>query len=227
MAVMISVVIPAYNEERALPGTLRRLLAEPGDYEVTVVDGGSEDATRAVASAVDGVQVMSAAKGRASQMNAGARSARGDWLLFLHADTLLPPGWLPAIRALDVANGVVGGGFRLRLSGDDWRLRLVSGFDNLRARVTGIMYGDQALFVRRSVFESLGGFPDQPLEDVAFGERLKRRGRVVLLEPMVVTDARKFIRLGVWRSVACCMSLVICHRLGLPLVGRGFLGDIR
>lgn len=224
---MLSVVIPAYDEERALPATLGHLLAEPGDYEVIVVDGGSRDRTRAIAAALDGVRVMSAPKGRASQMNAGARAARGSWLLFLHADTLLPPGWLAAIRALDGEQRVVGGGFRLRLSGDGWRLRLVSAFDNLRARVTRIMYGDQALFVRRSVFESLGGFPEQPLEDVAFGERLKRCGRVVLLDSVVVTDSRKFDELGVWRSVACCVSLVVCHRLGLPLVGRRFLSDVR
>jgi len=223
---VISVIIPAYNEEKALPTTLARVFAQGMVSEAIVVDGGSTDRTREVAATDPRLQVLAAPKGRASQMNVGARRARGEWLLFLHADTLLPDGALAAIAALPV--DVQAGGFRHRFSGNDWRLRLISRLDNLRCRWTRVFYGDQALFVRRALFERLGGFPgDHPLEDVVFGERLRKVTRPRLLDLHVTTDGRKFAQMGVWKSLGRVALILTCHELRLPIPARIFFSDIR
>lgn len=250
---MVSVIIPTYNEEKALPQTLRRLLTQVGDFEGIVVDGGSVDGTLAVAESFGfaaagesenaickmnnwGSQsprmknrvLLSAKKGRATQMNAGAKQARGEWLLFLHADTVLPDGALARLNALEADPAVQAGGFLHRFSGDDWRLRLVSFLDNLRCRRSHIMYGDQALFVRRALFERLGGFPEQLiLEDVALCEKLIRVTSPVLLSPPVVTDARKFLKMGVWRSFAQVLLIILHVEFHLPVLPRAFFQDIR
>jgi rSAM/selenodomain-associated transferase 2 len=223
---MISVVIPALNEEKALPGTLGALLRQPGQFETIVVDGGSTDRTRRIARSVAGVRVTAAPRGRASQMNAGARIASGEWLLFLHADTRLPEGALARIASLDAS--VQAGGFRHRFAGGDWRLRLVSWIDNFRCQRTRVFYGDQALFVRRELFWRLGGFPAVPvLEDVQFGETLARATRPLLMPEAVITDPRKFLRMGVFRSLGRCLLILACHELRLPIPARAFFSDVR
>jgi rSAM/selenodomain-associated transferase 2 len=225
---MISVIIPTFNEEKALPSTLRHLLEQPGDYEVIVVDGGSGDRTCAIAQAEPRVCLLTAPKGRASQMNAGAKEARGEWVLFLHADTRLPEGALIRLNAMELDLAIQAGGFLHRFSGVDWRLRLVSFLDNFRCRRTRIIYGDQALFVRRELFESLGGFPEQPiLEDVAFCEKLVRVASPVLLTSPVLTDSRKFVSMGIWRSLARVLLIILCVEFRLPVLPRGFFQDVR
>ena len=161
-------------------------------------------------------------------MNAGARVAKGDWFLFLHADTLLPPGALANLRDVLAEGRVSAGGFRHRFSGNDWRLRLISWLDNWRCQRTRIIYGDQALFVQRALFEKLGGFPPQPfLEDVRFCEKLLQETRPVLLGEHVITDARKFLQMGVWRSLARVFLIIVCYELKLPVPAHVFFSDVR
>ncbi len=225
---MISVIIPTYNEETALPETLRYLLQQAGDYEVIVVDGGSTDRTREIVHAEPRARLVTAPKGRASQMNAGAKLATGEWLLFLHADTQLPDGALARLNALEADVTIQAGGFLHRFSGNDWRLRLVSFLDNFRCRHSRIIYGDQAMFVRRSLFERLGGFPDQPvLEDVGFCEKLILVVTPVLLSPPVLTDSRKFVKMGIWRSFVRVLLIILHVEFHLPILPRAFFQDIR
>jgi len=225
---MISVIIPALNEERALPTTLRAVLAQRGDYEVIVVDGGSSDRTCEIARGEPRVRLVTASRGRASQMNAGARHARGEWLLFLHADTTLPCNALERVNALETESRCEAGGFHHCFSGNHWGLRFISWMHNLRCRLTTVFYGDQAMFVRRGLFEQLGGFPEQPiLEDVLFCEKLREVTRPVLLDDCVVTDSRKFEQMGVWGSLWRVVLILTCHELGLPITGRVFFSPIR
>jgi rSAM/selenodomain-associated transferase 2 len=237
---MVSVIIPAFNEEKVLPETLQALLAHPGDYEVIVVDGGSTDCTtqvlrkfgfaghRSLLPSHPTRLWFTAPKGRASQMNVGATYATGEWLLFLHADTILPDGALMRLNGMEADRTIQAGGFMHRFSGNDWRLKLISFLDNFRCRHSRIIYGDQALFVRRSLFECLDGFPNQPiLEDVAFCEKLIRVTTPLVVSPPVVTDARKFLKMGVWRSFLRVLLIILYIEFRLPVLPRVFFQDIR
>ena len=237
---MVSVVIPAYNEEKALSHTLRELLRQCGDHEVIVVDGDSTDQTREVLAGFEfslapspftphpSRRLLAAPKGRASQMNAGAKEAIGDWLLFLHADTVLPAGAIQWLNEMEADRSIQAGGFMHQFSGDDWRLKLISFLDNFRCIRSRIIYGDQALFVRRTLFEQLGGFPNRPiLEDVAFCERLIAVTTPLLLSPPVVTDARKFLKMGIWRSFFRVLLIILHVEFRLPVLPRAFFKDVR
>lgn len=237
---MVSVVIPAFNEEKALPHTLRELLRQCGDYEVIAVDGGSTDRTLAVLAEFSFSKypaprtphpsrlLITAPKGRAVQMNAGAREAIGDWLLFLHADTVLPSGAIQRLNRMEADQTIQAGGFMHQFSGDDWRLKLISFLDNFRCIRSRIIYGDQALFVRRALFERLDGFPRQHiLEDVAFCEKLIKVTKPLLLSPSVVTDARKFLKMGVWRSFLRVLLIILHVEFHLPVLPRAFFHDVR
>jgi rSAM/selenodomain-associated transferase 2 len=234
---MISVIMPTYNEEKVLPGTLQALFAQPGEFETILVDGGSTDRTCAFvsglainpqSSVLGTVCLLTAPKGRASQMNAGAKCAQGEWLLFLHADTVLPPLALQRLNKLEAIHEVQAGGFMHQFSGDDWRLKLISFLDNFRCTRSRIIYGDQALFVRRTLFKELGGFPEQPiLEDVAFCERLIKKTSPLILSPPVVTDARKFIKMGIWRSFIRVLLIILHVEFRLPILPRAFFQDVR
>lgn len=236
---MISVIIPAYNEEKVLPSTLAALFTQAGEFEVIIVDGGSTDRTLAI---LDDLEfrpssfltphasrlVLTALKGRASQMNAGVKQAQGEWLLFLHADTVLPAGALQRLNEMENDPAIQAGGFMHRFSGDDWRLRFISFLDNFRCTRSRIIYGDQALFIRRSLFEELGGFPHQPiLEDVAFCERLIKKTSPLILSPPVVTDARKFLKMGIVRSFVRVLLIILHVEFRLPVLPRSFFQDVR
>ena len=220
----ISLIIPALNERLALPRTLARVSGETADREVIVVDGGSNDGTRDIAAEHPGVRVITATTGRALQMNAGARSASGTWLLFLHADTLIPRGALSRISSLACEAGA----FRHAFSGNDWRLRAVSWLHNQRCRLDRLFFGDQAIFVRSELFWRLGGFPEVPiLEDVLFSEKLRSATRPVLLDDYVVTDARKFIAKGILRTTARAFLILLRHELRLPVRSTVFFEEVR
>ena len=216
MARPLSIVIPALDEAPSLARVLPDLVAREPGAEVLVVDGGSQDDSRAVVARTPSVRWLSAPRGRAHQMNAGARVAGGDVLLFLHADTVLPGGAGAAIAAALADPGAVGGRFDVRLDSARPLLRLVGWLMNRRSRLSGIATGDQAIFVRRTVFEGLGGYPDIPLmEDVELTRRLKRRGRLVALRLRVVTSARKWEREGVIRTVLLMWTLRLLYALGV------------
>jgi rSAM/selenodomain-associated transferase 2 len=216
MAPRLSIVIPALNEAAHLARLLPALIVHEPGAEVLVVDGGSDDDSRAVVARVPGVRWLSGPRGRARQMNAGARAARGDILLFLHADTSLPGGAGAAILAALADPAVVGGRFDVRLDSRRPLLVLVAWLMNGRSRLTGICTGDQGLFVRRATFEALGGYPDIPLmEDVELTRRLKRRGRRAALRLRVVTSARKWENEGVVRTIVLMWTLRLLYALGV------------
>ncbi len=193
--------MPVLNEAAGIQATLQALapLRQRG-AEVIVVDGGSSDTTAALA-APWADQVIEAPKGRARQMNAGARLARADVLLFLHADTQLPPGADDSVAAA-IAAGASWGRFDVSISGRPFMLRVVAALMNLRSRCTGIATGDQALFVRRTAFDAVQGYPDQPLmEDIELSRRLRRLAAPACLRSRVSTSGRRWESRGVWRTI--------------------------
>lgn len=223
---MISIIIPVLNEERALPATLQHVFSQAGKFEVIVVDGGSTDSTLDIVRQDSRIQLQSAATGRASQMNAGAQQANGEWLLFLHADTHLPKNALLTVEQL--SSEVQAGGFKHLFSGQAWSLRLISWLDNLRCRLTRIIYGDQVMFVRRELFNKLGMFPNEPvMEDVLFSEQLVKVTRPVILDSYVITDSRKFEQSGVWLSFWRVFLILTSHTLHLPIPARKFFANVR
>ena len=210
-----TVIIPVLNEETTLAATLRELAKLRPD-EILVVDGGSDDRTGAIARQLGAIFLV-AERGRARQMNHGARHAHGDVLVFLHADTRLPPAAFDEIAAALGDPRYLGGRFDVELEGGHWMLKVVARMINYRSRVTGVATGDQALFVRREVFERMGGYPDIPLmEDVAFCRALKRMGRVACLRSRVVTSARRWESDGVWRTIFRMWTLKLLYLAGVP-----------
>lgn len=201
---MVSIVIPTLNEETRLPACLAAVLqgSTESTAEVLVVDGGSSDATVDVARGY-GVRVLASDPGRGRQMNRGARDANGSLLVFLPADTVVPAGWVNVLTRVDADATCRAGGFRQRFDRSTGLLRMVSRVHNMRARITGVFYGDQVPFVRRDLFEELGGYrEDIDMEDVEFGTRLKRHCRPRLLGPTATTSARRFEQAGALRATA-------------------------
>ncbi|RME35750.1 MAG: glycosyltransferase, partial [Gammaproteobacteria bacterium] len=192
----LSVIVPALNEATVVRATLTPLqpLRERG-HEVILVDGGSSDGTPELAASL--ARVVRAPRGRARQMNAGAKASRGTLLLFLHADTSLGAGAAETLLELAGSEGPLWGRFDVLLSGAHPLLRVVERMMNLRSRLTGIATGDQALFVSRRLFFEVGGFPEQPLmEDVALSALLRRRCRPLCLRQRVITSSRRWERDG-------------------------------
>jgi len=212
----LSVVVPALDEAANLARLLPDLARTCPGAEVIVVDGGSRDGTAAAVAGLPGVRLLASARGRARQMNAGAREAGGDVLLFLHADTRLPEGAAAAIAAALAAPAVVGGRFDVRFDSPRRILRVVAWFMNARSRTTSICTGDQAIFVRRADFEAVGGYPDIPLmEDIELSRRLKARGRLAALRARVTTSARKWEREGPLRTIGLMWALRLLHFCGV------------
>lgn len=211
----ISVIIPTLDEEAQIAGAVASARG-PGVAEIIVVDGGSRDATVRIARQ-HADRVLSTAPGRAGQMNVGAAAARGDVLLFLHADTRLPPGFAAAVLGALAEPAVVGGRFDVRLVPATPLLRLVAALMNRRSRWSRIATGDQGLFARRAVFEALGGFPVIPLmEDVAFTRALKRCGRIACLREQVETSSRRWLRNGPVRTILLMWWLRLLYACGVP-----------
>ncbi len=208
----ISVIVPVINEQKQLATTLSHVHLTLGD-ELIVVDGGSTDQTLDIARQF-ATEVLTSPPGRARQMNLGAARATGDILLFLHADTHLPPSGLDAVRHVMQLPRIVGGAFRLAIAPATPGLRLIAWGANLRARFGQLPYGDQALFVRRGLFETLGGYADEPfLEDVKLVLAMRRHGRLALVPKPVRTSGRRWLNEGVvYTSVRnnAIMALFFC-----------------
>jgi rSAM/selenodomain-associated transferase 2 len=207
----VSIVVPALNEARRIESCLQRLRSDFPDCELVVVDGGSTDETLELA-ARHACTIRSAA-GRATQMNAGAAVTSGDILWFIHADCWVAADALDLLRRVVSAPGVVGGGLQLRFDQRSLGLDYLAASSNLRARRLHWIFGDQAMFVRRDVFDSVGGFPEIPLmEDLEMSRILRRRGRLVVLPTSVTASARRLVDQGPWRMTVL-MQLLKAHYL--------------
>jgi len=211
----LSIIVPTLDEAAGIVGHLAALqpLRRRG-AELLIADGGSGDATVALAASHVDAVVM-APRGRARQMNAGAAQAHGDVLLFLHADTRLPDRADALVQRVLAAAAPAWGRFDVAIAGRHPLLPIVAWSMNWRSRLTGIATGDQALFVRRDVFDAVGGFPDIALmEDIALSRRLKRRGRPLCLRARVITSGRRWESRGVLRVVLLMWRLRLAYFLG-------------
>jgi rSAM/selenodomain-associated transferase 2 len=217
----VAIVVPTLNEEATLSRTLAAALAVAD--ELVVSDGGSVDRTVEVARSL-GARVLAGPAGRGGQLNRGAAATSAEILLFLHADTTLPAGALADVREAVAgrsrggagAGAAAGGAFLVRFDTDRPLLRLGAWLINQRTRLTRLPLGDQAQFVTRTAFEQLGGFRDWPiLEDLDFAWRLRRHGRTVILRRRVTTGARRFVELGVARTVAINWLIWLLFVLGV------------
>ncbi len=216
---MISVIIPTLNESSTIARTLTRTVALGFD-EIIVSDGGSTDSTlqmiQACCAGVPAVRLVAAPAGRARQLNEGVKASRGDVLLFLHADTELPPTARTVIESALGNARCAGGRFDVRFDHPSRWGDVISWFMNRRSRLTGIATGDQAIFVRRRTFEQMGGFPDIPLmEDIEFSRQLKRRGTTAALTDRVTTSFRRWEKNGPLRTILLMWTLRFLYWLGV------------
>ncbi len=226
----LSVVVPTLDEAARIGARLDELAAMPGIDEIVVADGGSRDATIQVASARPGVRVLAAPRGRASQQNAGAAVARGDVLLFLHADVSLPAGARRHVEHALEDPSVVAGAFRTWTVPDAGPSRLAPllHLADLRSRTGGLPYGDQAIFVRADAFRRIGGFPDQPLmEDLELSRRLRRLGDIRIAPASVRVSGRRFLARPVLYTLAVNVFPAL-YALGVrPATLKRLYGDPR
>jgi rSAM/selenodomain-associated transferase 2 len=212
----LSVIVPMLNEAATIASTLHALRRGAPDAEIIVVDGGSADMSVAIARPLCDA-LISASRGRACQMNAGARASHGDALVFVHADTIVPSTFATDIASALSDPTVVGGRFDVQLDASNLPYRIISAMISLRSRISRTGTGDQAIFVRRDMFERLGGFPDFELcEDLEFSRRLKRAGCVACLRARVTTSARRWSRDGVVRTVVRMWLIRAMYLAGVP-----------
>ena len=210
---IISIIIPVLNEAEIIQSILNEL-QQHSQVEVIVVDGGSQDNTVAVAIQT-GVKVISVPqKGRAAQMNAGANIARGDILLFLHADTKLPSNFVELVIKTLEPDSVIAGAFELAIDGEAKSLRWIELLVKMRSRLFSLPYGDQAIFVSKRAFINSGGFADLPImEDFEF---IKRIGKGIAIAPATVTTSgRRWQKLGVWKTTLINQAIIVGYYLGI------------
>lgn len=225
---MISVIIPTLNEAASLGPLLAALACEPAAHEIIVVDGGSSDGTPDLARQA-GIEPVAAPRGRGQQLAAGAALARGDVLLFLHADTVFPPGGLAAInRALREQPSAPGGNFRILFDGGSDFAAWLNDFYALIRRI-GLYYGDSGIFVRRDVYEAIGGVrPIALMEDYDLVWRLRRHGKAVCItDPPIVSSARRFAGRRKWAIVTGWLAIHVLWHLGIPASTLAWLYNSR
>jgi rSAM/selenodomain-associated transferase 2 len=212
----ISIIIPALNEASGIERTIASTLASV-NTEVIVVDGGSSDDTLSLAQNM-GAKAIASPAGRAHQMNLGARAATGDILLFLHADTCLPPGFDALVRAAlrSDRRRAIAGAFALKIDGVSPQLRWVEWGVRWRSRVLQMPYGDQAIFLRADTFHKIDGFPALPImEDFELVRRLRRLGKIAIVSAPVVTSARRWLQRGVFSTTVINQMVILGYFLGV------------
>lgn len=211
----LSIIMPVRNEAAGIVAALTPLQPLRGELDIILVDGGSTDDTVNLAAPLAD-RLIQSAPGRATQMNAGAAIAQGEWLLFLHADTQLPTNFLELLPAVDAASQW--GRFDVRLSPSSPMLRIVAWMMNWRSRLTGVCTGDQAIFVRRALFEQVGGYAPIPLmEDIELSKRLRRRGRPLCLHERLTTSSRRWQQNGTLRTIGLMWWLRWLYWRGAPV----------
>lgn len=203
---MISIIIPVYNEELAFQEHNNYFKSLSKIAEVIFVDGGSTDKTIELAQAYG--QVIQAPKGRAVQMNVGAKASQNNILLFLHVDTILPLENFSYIQKAIKHNGFIGGCFCQKLSRAGFLYKWIAFTGNIRAKMSKIFYGDQGIFVRKDVFLKLGGFPEESIcEDILFSKKLRMAGKVTVLRQRIHCSARRWVQQGLWQTF--CLNMKI------------------
>ncbi|MDD5258373.1 MAG: TIGR04283 family arsenosugar biosynthesis glycosyltransferase [bacterium] len=223
---MISIIIPVYNEETILARNAAKLRELSANAEIYFVDGGSTDRSREIAWQYG--LVLHSEKGRAAQMNYGASQAKGDVLLFLHADNIISGSTLAAIEKT-IAAGYTGGCLTQRIDNDLSIYRLIEWQGNIRARLTRVYYGDQGIFVRKNTFSSIGGFPLVPImEDVLFTKKLRKYGKTIMLPEKVMVSARRWEKNGIFKTVLLYNLIIVLSWLRVPLKKiKLFYDDLR
>lgn len=221
----ISIIIPALNEEEQI-GAAIESARQGSPHEIIVMDGGSNDGTAERARNA-GAEVLNSRLGRARQMNAGAARATGNVLLFLHADTRLPADYPRAVAETMRQRGIVAGAFGFRIGANFFCRCLLEKVTNFRSRQLQTPYGDQAIFLRRSLFEEMGGFADMPImEDYEFVQRLRRRGKILTVAEQAITSGRRWLEMGVFRTAVVNLMIIVGYRLGIcPSKLRRFYGS--
>lgn len=215
MGNLISIIIPTFNEEKNIHRLLHVLKCME-HVEIIIVDGGSRDHTAAIVESYE-VRLIRTDPGRAKQMNAGAQIARGNVLWFIHADSHITSKMADELREVLQDEKIVGGGFSLRFDNPSYLLKWIARGSNWRARRLHLFFGDQGFFVRRSIFEHIGGFPPVALmEDWMMCQRVKQVGRLILLPMPIITSARRFQKHGIVRTFLLMQWIKLLFLCGVP-----------
>jgi rSAM/selenodomain-associated transferase 2 len=210
----ISIIIPVLNEATIIKQTLGQL-TQYSEIEIIVVDGGSQDETVAIAKTSAKV-ITVIGKGRAGQMNAGANLAQSEILLFLHADTQLPPNFINLVTKTLQQHQTIAGAFELVIDGSSRSLRWIEVLVRMRSHILSLPYGDQGIFVSKQVFIEAGGFNDLPImEDFEFISRIKRMGKIAIAPAAVITSDRRWQKLGVWQTTLINQLMIAGYHLGI------------
>ena len=214
MSQKISIIIPVLNEAKILEQTLSQLQSELGSHELIIVDGGSTDGSVPIAEKYG--KVVTSGRGRAKQLNAGAAAASGDILTFLHADVWLESGALAAVETA-LSSGYVGGGFCQKIDGKNRLYRAIEIAGNLRGKYLKVFYGDSGIFLTRTGFEKIGGFPEIPiLEEIEFSKKLCKLGKTTLVVPHIHISARRWETKGVVRTTLKNWLITFLYFLKFP-----------
>lgn len=213
--IVVSIIVPVLNEEKNIENALFQFSKLKGDKEIIIVDGESEDKTKEIAARF--VKVISSKRGRASQMNEGAKHAHGNILWFVHSDSIVKENSIEEIQ-LAIDEGYIGGGFSLKFY--DYStlfMKYISTTSNLRSKYFGLYFGDQGIFVKKEIFESLGGFPEQEImEDWEFSLAMKKTGKLKLINANIGTSARRFKQGGQLRTHLLMHKIKLLYILGMP-----------